>query len=245
MSELDDIMWAAVNYRDSGSSSSTKAGDQAYVDILKEHDFLQGLRDHPGDLKVEEIRNILVKFLNRWGCRLRNYDNLTASALQGCLVRVHAELSDLRNDSIFGFRLENIEMTERVERLFNGLWHCGSGSAAAGNFGPTATSKLLHVMNPDFFSLWDESIRLAYWKEDDRIIESGRGYCIFMDRLREVAESLRAECERKYGTPDPARLISERLKIDPPHSILKFIDEFNWVTYTLGRQKPKGWRSPF
>jgi hypothetical protein len=245
MPELDDIVWAATIYRDSGGSPSTGAGCQAYVDILNQQEFLEGLRDHPGDLKVEEIRNILIKFLNRWGCRLRNYDNLTASALQGCLVKVHPELSDLRNDSIFDFRLENIEMTERGERLFNGLWHCGSGSTVAANFGPTATSKLLHVMNPDFFPLWDESIRLAYWKEDDRIIERGRGYCIFADEVSKIAEALRAECERKYGTSDPARLISERLKIDLPHSILKFIDEFNWVTYNLGRRRPEGWRSPF
>lgn len=244
MVKLDDIIWAAVNYRDSGGSS-TGAGDQAYVEILNQQDFLQALRDHPGTLDVEEIRNTLVKFLNRWGCRLRNYDNVTASGLQGCLVRTHPELSGLQKYSIFDFNLENVEMTERVERVFNGFWHCGSGSAAVGNFGPTATSKLLHVINPDFFPLWDEAIRLAYWREDDRIIESGRGYCVFMDKLREVAANLRAECKKRFGTLDPARLISERLKIDSLHSILKFIDEFNWVTYKLGYQKPKGWRPPF
>jgi len=245
MVTLDDIVWAALNYRDSGDLHTVVAGDQAYVKILKQQNFLQKLRDRPGDVRVEEIRNILVKFLNRWGCRLRNYDNVAASGLQGCLVRTHPELSDLQKYSIFDFSLENVEMTEEVERVFTGFWHCGSGSAAAGNFGPTATSKLLHIINPDFFPLWDESIRIAYWKEDDRIVESGRGYSIFMDQLRKMAEGLRAECEGKFGTLDPARLISERLKIDPPHSILKFIDEFNWVTYKLGVQRPKGWRSPF
>jgi hypothetical protein len=244
MAELDDIIWAAMNYRDSGDSRTTVTGDQAYVEILKQQDFLKKLRDHPGDLEVEEIRNTLVKFLNRWGCRLRNYDNVTASGLQGCLVKTHPELSSLQKYSILDFNLENVEMTEWVERVFNGFWHCGSGSAAAGNFGPTATSKLLHVMNPDFFPLWDEAIRLAYWKEDDRIVENGRGYCIFMDKLRKMAEDLRSKCEMRFGTLDPARLISERLKIDPPHSILKFIDEFNWVTYKLGVQRPKRWRSP-
>ena len=245
MVTLDDIVWAALNYRDSGDLHTVVAGDQAYVKILKQQNFLQKLRDRPGDLRVEEIRNILVKFLNRWGCRLRNYDNVTASGLQGCLVRTHPELSDLQKYSIFDFSLENVEMTEEVERVFTGFWHCGSGSTAAGNFGPTATSKLLHVINPAFFALWDEAIRIAYWKEDDRIVESGRGYSVFMHELRKMAEHLRSECEEKFGALDPARLISERMKIDPPHSILKFIDEFNWVTYKLRVQRPKGWRSPF
>jgi hypothetical protein len=243
MVTLDDIVWAAFKYRDSGDFHTTVTGDQAYVGILQQQDFLQELRDHPGDLSVDEIRGTLVKFLNRWGCRLRNYDNVTASALQGCLVKLHPDLSDLQKCSIFDFTLENVGMTEKVERAFNGFWHCGSGSAAAGNFGPTATSKLLHVINPDFFPLWDEAIRIAYWRQDDRIVQSGRGYSLFMHQLRKMAEGLRAECERKLGTRDPARLISERLKIDPPHSILKFIDEFNWVTYRLGYQRPKGWRS--
>lgn len=245
MLDLDDIVWAATTYRNPERSAATTSGNQAYVDILTRQEFLEKLRNSPQDLDIEDVRGILIRFLNRWGCRLRNYDNVTAFRLRNCILNVSPELRTMQSLSILDFDMGDPEVGERLERVFNVFWHCGSGSVIATNFGPTATSKLLHIVNPNLFTMWDETIRLHYWKQDDRIVESGRGYCFFQGEMRRIAEALVEECKARFGAEDPARMISERLEIHPPHALVKFIDEFNWLAYKIGVKRPLDWISPF
>ena len=91
MPNLDDIIWGAMASRDPEVLPEAFNGNNAYLDAIGNEDFLEMLRFHPQDLEVYEIRNILVKFLNKWGCRLRNYDSLTAENLKNCIVGIHPE----------------------------------------------------------------------------------------------------------------------------------------------------------
>ncbi len=74
---LDDIIWAAMTSRDPGVLRETLGGNQAYIEIISNRRFLEILRYHPADLNVDEIRFVSIEFLNKWGCRLRNYDSVT------------------------------------------------------------------------------------------------------------------------------------------------------------------------
>jgi hypothetical protein len=243
MPNLDDIIWAAMTSRDPTTLREALSGGQAYIDVISNDTFLEILRYHPGDLDVNEIRFVLIEFLNKWGCRLRNYDSLTAENLKNCIVGIHPELLVTLDFSILTFNFEIIENRERVERIFNSFWFYGSQIAK--NFGPTATSKVLHIINPGLFVMWDDAIRLHYWVHNDNIIESGRGYCLFLIEIKRIAQGLVNECRERFNVTDPALWLSERLNINPPHSLTKFTDEYNWLTYKRGLTKPPDWVCPF
>lgn len=243
MPNLDDIIWAAMTSRDPTTLREALSGGQAYIDVISNNTFLEILRYHPGDLDVNEIRFVLIEFLNKWGCRLRNYDSLTAENLKNCLAGIHPELLVTQDFSILTFNFEIIENRERIERIFNSFWFYGSQITR--NFGPTATSKVLHIINPDLFVMWDDAIRLHYWVQNDSIIESGRGYCLFLIEIKRIAQGLVNECRERFNVTDPAPWLSERLNIDPPRSLTKFIDEFNWLAYKRGLTRPPDWVCPF
>lgn len=228
---MNDIIWAAKTFRDPIILPESIGGNQAYLNIIGEEEFLEILRVHPQDLDVTEIRDILVEFLNRWGCRLRNYDNVTASNLKRCVVDIHPEFLAIQNYSILNYNLEVPENRERIERIFNRFWFYGSEIAK--NFGPTATSKVLHIINPDLFVMWDDAIRFNYWVQNNEIIDSGRGYCLFLIEIKRIAKELVDEFRERFGSTNPAFWLSETLNINPPHSLVKFIDEFNWLAYKL------------
>jgi hypothetical protein len=243
MPNLDDIIWAAMTSRDPTTLREALRGGQAYIDVISNDTFLEILRYHPGDLDVNEIRFVLIEFLNKWGCRLRNYDNLTAENLRNCIVRIHPELLVTQDFSILTFNFEIVENREGIERIFNSFWFYGSQIAK--NFGPTATSKVLHIINPDLFVMWDDAIRLDYWIQNNEIIDSGRGYCFFLIETKRIAVRLVDECRERFNVTNPALWLSERLNINPPHPLTKFIDEFNWLAYKRRLLRPPEWVCPF
>jgi len=56
---------------------------------------------------------------------------------------------------------------------------------------PTGASKVLHLINPEFFPMWDEKIRIKVSKKHGkltgkRIGESGEGYYKFMNAIQEL-----------------------------------------------------------
>jgi hypothetical protein len=243
MPNLDDIIWAAITFWNITIIPGAWSYNQAYLSIVGNDRFLEKLRYHPQELNVNDVRNIFVEFLNKWGCRLRNYDNVTATNLKNHILDVHPELLPIQNYSILDFDLDIPENRERAEHIFNSFWFYGSPIAK--NFGPTATSKVLHIINPDLFIMWDEAIRLHYWIQDNEIIDSGRAYIFYLIETKKIAARLVEECRERFNTTDPASLFSEKLNIKPPHSLVKFIDEFNWLAYKRRLIKPPDWVCPF
>jgi len=87
--------------------------------------------------------------------------------------------------------------------------------------GPTSTSKVLHLICPEFFPLWDEKIAKGYGCSYNTN-NSAEQYIKFMYKIKKVAENV-----RKYLTNDERRFIYLMEK-----SILKLIDEYNYSKYT-------------
>jgi hypothetical protein len=65
MPNLDDIIWAAMASRDPLTLHEALSGGQAYIDVISNETFLEILRYHPGDLDVNEVRFVLIEFLNK------------------------------------------------------------------------------------------------------------------------------------------------------------------------------------
>ncbi len=241
MPNLDDIIWSAVTSRDPQILREAMTGNQAYSCIIRSEEFLQTLRFHPQDLDADDVKDILVGFLNKWGCRLRNYDNLTASNLMTQIVSIHRELLPLQENTIIDFNFEATTNKEKIVNIFNNFWSVTTGSRITKNFGSTATSKTLHIINPNLFTMWDREIRYHY----GFFMESGNDYLQFLVGVKGTAENLAEECNRRFEHSNPALWLSERLNINPPHSLVKFIDEFNWLTCTRNLARPVDWVCPF
>jgi hypothetical protein len=146
-----------------------------------------------------------------------------------------------QNYSILDFDFENLGNGQKIIDLFNTFWTFSGGSQIASNFGSTATSKTLHIINPNLFTMWDDEIRY----QCGFIIGSGSDYLKFSKEIRKVSEGLINESNERYGTGDPALFLSQRLNINPSFSLLKFIDEFNWLTHTRKLSRPADWVPPF
>ena len=52
--------------------------------------------------------------------------------------------------------------------------------------------------------------------------------------MRMAALSIAADARGQHGIDDPAGHLSNELGIDPPFSLAKFIDEYNWLTLERG-----------
>jgi hypothetical protein len=74
---------------------------------------------------------------------------------------------------------------------------------------------------------------------------SGSDYLEFSKEIRKISENLVNETNERYGSGDPALFLSKRLNINPSFSLVKFIDEFNWLTHTRKLCRPADWVSPF
>lgn len=93
--------------------------------------------------------------------------------------------------------------------------------------------------------MWDKAIRNEYRTLNNAIKDSGRGYCSFLIEIKRISEGLVDECSERFGIDDPALWLSQNLNLNPHLSLVKFIDEFNWLAYTRNLLRPPDWVCPF
>jgi hypothetical protein len=85
-----------------------------------------------------------------------------------------------------------------------------------------STAKFLHIICPNFFPLWDNKIARRYgcrWGKSEFSFES---YWEYMVKVKEQINNIK-------GTK--TNRIKEILK---DYTILKLIDEYNYMSYTRG-----------
>ena len=126
MPNLDDISWAAITFK-----RQFLTYDFAYLAVLGNNAFLEKLRYHPKDLDVNEVRSLLVWFLNKWGCRLRDNNIITSNLknciiVKNCIIEIYPELSAVQKYSIFDFNFEDAITKEKIENIFKKFWDYGS-----------------------------------------------------------------------------------------------------------------------
>ena len=157
----------------------------------------------------------LVRYVNEWGCRIPHHKTgAIADAVRGAapylepMAGSSLEFDDLRCSTL-----------DVVERAYDHL-------TAIKGIGPTGASAIMTVLNPRLFLSWGAGIRNAYFPDDK---PNGATYAQFLTVMRMAALSIASDARAK-GIEDPAGALSAQLGIDPPFSLAKFVDEYNWVT---------------
>ena len=211
---FEQIRWAATTFR--GQSD-----DADYIP-LGAAEFRRTLLDGPEAASVER----LLRFVNRWGFRI---SYAKAPGIAAAIAQAAPHLRPLAASALEfdDLRCATLDITERAY----------DSIAEANGVGPAAASLILSLLNPALFVMWNDAIRGAYFPNDP---PNGATYAQFLTVMRMAALSVANDARAQYGVDDPAGQISDALGLNPPFSLAKFIDEYNWLTVERGMECPAG-----
>jgi len=236
-----EFAWAALFYGALG-------GDVTYKLLMQNEELLSKLRTQPELLSIHEIREQIIEgFLNKWGCRTTNTDN-SAKILKMNTIKIIPYITFIKNENILNlnfnqkYRYDNkdIKTSDIIEKCYSILRH------NCIKFGPTTTSKFLHIVHPEIFVMLDGKI-LNHYRTTKKASDSGKGYRIYLENMQKMACNISNQYDNIKLTPPKHKnekineYLSRNLNFQPEKSLAKYIDEYNWVTITKNAIVPPIW----
>ena len=241
MTRWTEFAWCAFLY-------GAIDGDKAYQTLMNKTVFLEKIRNDPAGVSPDEIQKDLIYFLNQWRTRISHE---TANEIRAQIIKIHPFLAALSQVSV-----ENVDLGKSVIvnstsiTVFDVVKECYNGLDAVHGIGPTATSKILHVLQPRLFMMWDALILDCCHKKHSGVDGSGKGYATYLQIMQPVSAQVAQDFAMSDLNPSthlgetPAAYLSARLEYDPPKTMAKYLDEYNWVTVTTiknGVKMPPSW----
>ena len=161
----------------------------------------------------------LVRYVNQWGCRIPQ------SKTPGIAAAVPAAATHLAPLSASALEFDDLRCAtlDTIAGAFDAL-------TEANGVSPTAAA-ILTALNPQLFVSWGSGIKDAYFPDDK---PNGATYSQFLTVMRMAALSIAADARARHDINDPAGRLSSELGVNPPFSLAKFIDEYNWLTLERG-----------
>lgn len=141
---------------------------------------IEKLRDVQHDLSklddVQHVRRVIKPFLIQWGLmgRVAGRKNLDWKKLGQTLRESEKEFKELRGETFLTINFNE----EKISHIIKSLYHELDSIPYLG--GLTTITKVLHLINPEIFVLWDEDIRKGYKKKNSRIRNTPEGYLEFL-----------------------------------------------------------------
>ena len=219
------IEWAAQTYR---QHEAGRKHDAAYRQV-----YTRELRDALLNGKPESAIKRMLDFLNQ----INADSDMPAETLFPILVAsvpetvaglrhlASATLYDIDGDGLSDW--DSALLTRAADRLM---------ADDAVDF-PLA-SQILSVANPALFLPWNLATHSHFFPKNDP--DDGFAavrYSRFICKMADAARSIRKDALTHHDINDPAVHLSTMLGIDPPHTLAKFIGEYNWMTITAGLQE--------
>ena len=141
-------------------------------------------------------------------------------AIGSVLKEILPKLDQLPSKTILEVNLRDQNTSKLICRSFNRLARFGPRKS------PTGASKMLHIVYPRLFVMWDEAIRGGYGCSKGE----GDQYVDFLRRMQRLANYAICQIENECGVSRGE--VIARLKCDG-HTIAKALDEYNYVKFTL------------
>jgi hypothetical protein len=217
--EWDSTSWQdfeqqLIEYRDREFVGRSQiSGENAYLHLYRE---LAGVR------MADRVSHVdsLVLFLNRWNCHFPTKTTATRVALEGWMGREQAALSTMAGASLVDGDLP--QQCEEFDRLYDSLISLRDPTKGARipTMGDAAASKILHVLVPPLFVMWDRKIKK----------KAGSRYGEFMLRMHEFALHLRDTLAPQEARGDIDGYLQRVLRYPVRKPLAKYIDEYNsWL----------------
>ena len=185
----------------------------------------------------QEVTDAVGVFLLVWNAAFYRGDSPDLRQVQGILERRKESLTDFRGRDLVTLREAD---TQKVQELFGDLLKATAKIGAVGSEEkrkktPVGVGKALHVLAPNFFPAWDYRIARAYGCLWQTSAEGADAYVRFMQEVKRGLERLQTQSQR------PLSEIKEELsrKARFPKTMLKFVDEFNYMKYTWTSRQRK------
>lgn len=238
MPNWSEFAWAAFLYGSLG-------GDQHYQGLMQNDAFLSSLRLNPTGLVDADIRQHLLKgYLNAWNTRV---PVSSAAAIKASINDMVPWLSALSGFSIKTVDFQNVlKVSGQRSTVADAVEVCYRIFRATSYIGATATGKVLHVLNPELFVMWDRPI-LNYLSRKSAISDSPQGYRIFLQQMNREAVHICSSFTAAVLNPpsesgdSPDAYLSRQMNYNPPKTMAKYLDEYNWVTITRHVSVPPRW----
>ena len=183
-------------------------------------------------LEKPAVREALIKWLNKWGCRQFALKHHTLASKQllkwhrefgECLPSPRANLWELTDANIEGLR----GMFDALANASASIRRYKSGTSRV-RVGRTGGAKILFALRPKIFPPWDDPIR----REGGYMGQNG--YIQFLKDTRAVILDLKRQCDLNRIS-----ILDLPTKLNRPQSTVpKLIDEYYWVTITKGCTLP-------
>lgn len=214
---LEQIRWSARLYRRSYSNFAS-----AWAEVNTE-DFRRRAMDGCDDQTAEALRRFLARFKTYAGRDVRD-------ALQGV---IRDEGFAARN--LQGQALSDVDMVvaqPAVEMAFDQLMRVR-------RVGLTIAAKVLAVLNPELFVMWDGPIFLAYCYPDAMGAQTiGAAYANFLVRMQGAARAIVFDAQQNYDVWDVSGQIRDEIGSPDHCTLAKLVDEYNYLTITRGEVDP-------
>lgn len=173
---------------------------------------------------VQHIRRVIKPFLIQWGMmgRVVGREGLDWMELGETLRNLEKEFWELKGKRFLTINLNEEKVSSAIKTIYRkvrSIPYIG---------GLTSTPKILHLLNPEIFVMWDDAIRKEYKKKNSRIQDSPQEYLEF---LREMQQELKEAIEDRQeetgkGLDEIEQEIRRRYK---NKTLARIIDEYNWA----------------
>jgi hypothetical protein len=167
---------------------------------------------------------VVKPFLVSWGglARVVGRKDLDWSLLGQALRSLEKEFAEIRNKGFLTIDFNDEKISYALKTIYgrlDPLRYFGS---------PTTISKVLHLLNPEIFVMWDRDIRKMYKTHNTRVRENPEGYLEFLkDVQKELLEALNERSRTSGKTLNEVeREIRDRYRWK---TIAKIADEYNWA----------------
>jgi len=192
---------------------------------------LKDVRKDLSTLTKGHMEEVVKIFLLQWGQmgRTVNREDLNWEQLTNNLRSQKESFQRLQSETLLHINFDDREITDIIKEVFR--------SVKVRYIGPTAISKILHLLNPELFVMWDDRIR----REKYHVRANENGYLDFLKAVKQDIEEAMDDQARNSGT-DKEEII-ERICRELPSkklgqkcsrkTLAKLIDEYNWMSRNL------------
>lgn len=191
-------------------------------------DAIQKLKEVQQDLSrldvTQHLLGVVKPFLIEWGtmARVVGRAGLNWEYFGETLRGLEKDFSKLRGNRFVIINFDEEKVSNAIRTIYRTLsLHSHLGGA-------TTVSKVLHLLNPEIFVMWDGDIRKHY-KKNSRIRDTAEGYLRFLKTMQtEIMEALR---DRQIGTGKELDEIEEEIRQKyNGKTLARIIDEYNYIS---------------
>lgn len=178
-----------------------------------------------------EVADGITILLSSWNAVFYRGTLPDVDQLGRSILKRNRELEEFRSRDIESLTTDDNDSIEEIFSEFKIALRRGGKRPAES---PVSAAKALHLIAPNYFPLWDNAIAEGY---GCRAMKS-EDYAHFMYKMREVAEGVIRSYIKEHGgdKAQALRKIWELYPLKIPEKegkLLKWIDEYNYVKYTL------------